>query len=197
MAPAPHLVLQTMMPHLAVTTLVVSECRDSTRYNYRGVSIMLLSTFLFIVCSDGFTGMDCETNIDDCATDPCVNGTCTDLVGGYNCTCQAGFTGTNCSIDIDDCASNPCVNGTCMDLVNGYNCTCQAGFTGFNCVTNIVVCDSNPCVNGACVELVNGYNCTCPKEYTGTNCNIPGDVLTVTPYSVHSICCTSWVASVR
>ena len=59
--------------------------------------MLLIAYILLIVCSDGFTGMNCETNIDDCATNPCVNGTCTDLVDGYNCTCQAGFTGTNCS----------------------------------------------------------------------------------------------------
>ena len=77
--------------------------------------------------------MSCETSIDDCASNPCINGTCTDLFNTYKCTCQAGFTGTNCDINIDDCASNPCVNGTCTDLVDGYICTCQPGYTGMNC----------------------------------------------------------------
>ena len=32
-------------------------------------------------CALGFTGANCETNIDDCATSPCVNGTC--VVSSY------------------------------------------------------------------------------------------------------------------
>jgi len=32
-------------------------------------------------CVLGFTGADCETNIDDCASSPCVNGTC--VVSSY------------------------------------------------------------------------------------------------------------------
>ena len=33
-------------------------------------------------------------NIDDCRTDPCVNGgRCVDLVSDYKCRCAPGFTG--------------------------------------------------------------------------------------------------------
>ena len=111
-------------------------------------------------------------NINDCASDPCINGTCSDLVNAYSCYCQVGFTGTNCDINIDDCATNPCVNGTCADLVNGYSCMCQAGYTGTNCDINIDDCASNPCVNGTCTDLVNAYNCTCQAGFTGTNCDV-------------------------
>ena len=34
--------------------------------------------------------------INECAPDPCVHGTCQDQVNDYECTCDAGFTGTNC-----------------------------------------------------------------------------------------------------
>ena len=89
--------------------------------------------FVYLVCSDGFTGMNCEINIDDCATNPCVNGTCIDVVNGYNCTCDAGFTGFNCDTNIGVCDTIPCVNGACVELVSGYNCTCQEGYTGTSC----------------------------------------------------------------
>ena len=46
--------------------------------------IEYFTSFVYLVCSDGFTGMNCEMNIDDRATDPCVNGTCNDLVNGYS-----------------------------------------------------------------------------------------------------------------
>ena len=46
-------------------------------------------------CQAGYTGTNCDKDIDDCATNPCVNGACADLVNGHNCTCQAGYSGTN------------------------------------------------------------------------------------------------------
>jgi Notch-like protein len=76
---------------------------------------------LHLQCPLGYTGANCETNINDCASNPCQHGgTCTDGVGGYTCTCVPGYDGTNCENDIDDCASNPCQNdGVCQDGVNG------------------------------------------------------------------------------
>ena len=35
---------------------------------------------------------------DSCAVSPCVHGSCTDLVGGYNCTCTEGWTGSDCDV---------------------------------------------------------------------------------------------------
>lgn len=37
-----------------------------------------------------------STDIDECASSPCVHGSCEDLVAGYNCSCEAGYTGTMC-----------------------------------------------------------------------------------------------------
>ena len=41
--------------------------------------------------STGFTGYLCQTNIDDCAPQPCQNGrTCVDKVNSFSCLCPAG-----------------------------------------------------------------------------------------------------------
>ncbi|KAK7005255.1 calcium-binding EGF-like domain-containing protein, partial [Biomphalaria glabrata] len=37
-------------------------------------------------CSQGFTGLNCETNIDECSSQPCQNnGTCSDGINQFFC----------------------------------------------------------------------------------------------------------------
>lgn len=46
------------------------------------------------ICVNGWTGKDCEINIDDCALKPCFNGgTCHDKPGYYYCECPVGKKG--------------------------------------------------------------------------------------------------------
>ena len=50
-------------------------------------SQQLLSIFLN-------TGPNCQTNINECASNPCLNqGTCIDDVAGYTCNCLLPYTG--------------------------------------------------------------------------------------------------------
>jgi hypothetical protein len=40
-------------------------------------------------CMAGYSGLRCEVNTNECASNPCVNGTCEDKVNGFACTCDA------------------------------------------------------------------------------------------------------------
>ncbi|XP_019641326.1 PREDICTED: fibropellin-1-like [Branchiostoma belcheri] len=49
------------------------------------------------ICQTGWTGQNCETDVDECASNPCQNGaTCTDGLNGYLCTCTPTWTGDHC-----------------------------------------------------------------------------------------------------
>ena len=46
-------------------------------------------------CIKGFSGLNCETNLNDCRGQ-CLNGaTCIDLIDQYHCACQPGFSGNS------------------------------------------------------------------------------------------------------
>lgn len=51
------------------------------------------------LCEDGWTGLDCLNDIDECnISPPCENnGVCLNFDGGYSCTCEEGWSGKNCS----------------------------------------------------------------------------------------------------
>ncbi len=52
------------------------------------------STGYHCYCEDGFTGIHCQTDWDECWSSPCANGAkCVDLIADFNCTCTPGFRG--------------------------------------------------------------------------------------------------------
>lgn len=138
-------------------------------------------------CIPGFTGIACETNIDECLEANCPqNSLCLDGIDDYtcecfqgfsgeNCTtivCDSGFTGAMCEVNIDNCNGVNCSeSGECVDGINGYACNCDRGFTGAQCETNISNCLGVTCSNhGECIDGVNVYTCNCQSSFTGMNC---------------------------
>lgn len=130
------------------------------------------------ICVKGITGRNCETNINECDSNPCSkNGQCIDGIGSYTCECEAGFTGVHCEIDIDECSLyKPCVNGTCIDGRDNYICDCDDKYGGKNCSVFLTGCNDVPCLNnGTCIpylenEQIHKFNCSCNPGFQGSTC---------------------------
>ena len=59
--------------------------------------VMLRCVFLSCDCQAGYTGVTCETDIDECQSSPCQNdGTCFELLDEYECRCAPSYSGINC-----------------------------------------------------------------------------------------------------
>ncbi|XP_078677339.1 von Willebrand factor D and EGF domain-containing protein-like isoform X2 [Branchiostoma floridae x Branchiostoma belcheri] len=122
----------------------------------------------------GYTGTQCEEEIDECASNPCVNGACSDEVNGFTCTCNAMYMGPLCDVPLEDhCGLQPCFPGVpCTNVVDGFECgDCPDGYNGdgMNC-QDINECESNTTcaqLNGArlCVNTNGSYYCTCAEGH--------------------------------
>ena len=139
-----------------------------------------------IACGcDDVTSDACEYDVNECASDPCLNGdTCLDRVQGYECPCgryrRGLFLGVHCETLHGTCDPDPCQNGgSCV--TNGYRtrCSCESmEFEGEYChEINQDQCLSDPCVRGECIDEINGYQCNCSGTgYAGQLCEINIDV---------------------
>lgn len=107
--------------------------------NFSCFSLTLPVFYLILIFSrPGYTGQHCETDINECYSDPCHYGTCKDGLASFTCYCRPGYTGRLCETNINECLSQPCKNGgTCQDRENTYICACPKGTAGettaFNC----------------------------------------------------------------
>ncbi|XP_065321637.1 protein crumbs-like isoform X2 [Gordionus sp. m RMFG-2023] len=131
-------------------------------------------------CNPGFNGTNCDINIDDCVSNPCLHGACIDRINDFQCACDSGYEGKLCDIEINECFNlKPCLNGgTCKDLVNNYTCKCTKDYSGRNCDIRL-----KGCVDHLCPEktecrpyLKNNnehlYECHCLPGFSGKNCDI-------------------------
>jgi len=132
-------------------------------------------------CLRGFEGAECQTNINECAGNPCLNGAeCVDGIAKYTCQCLPGFEGDRCETNIDECAVyQPCQNGAhCMDRINDYTCQCQPNYGGKNCSVLLTGCNSLSCFEGGtCIPYLVGetdqrFNCTCMPGFDGERCQL-------------------------
>lgn len=93
------------------------------------------------VCSERYTGANCEIDLNACAGTPCPNGIpCHNLYNDYHCSCPPGFTGKKCQMrgDWDPCVTSPCGHyGTCVRYKSTFTCNCSDGFGGNFCLERV------------------------------------------------------------
>ncbi|KAK3612288.1 hypothetical protein CHS0354_011006 [Potamilus streckersoni] len=89
------------------------------------------------VCIEGWTGTDCDEDVDECQENLKICGdpykTCINTNGSYTCRCKDGFhLGVDglCQ-DIQEC-EDPILNNCqqiCINAKGGYSCSCNKGYT--------------------------------------------------------------------
>eukprot|EP00794_Sanderia_malayensis_P015961 gene15961-17567_t len=130
------------------------------------------------VCPAGFTGRNCDIDINECHSYPChSHATCVNQINNYTCICGPRWTGRTCSTFLGSIcnSSTICKNGgLCQESAdrNNYTCICQQGYTGRNCEFLFDPCSLSPCRNnGSCQSYQVGstleYKCSCRD---GRNC---------------------------
>ncbi|CAG2242493.1 unnamed protein product [Mytilus edulis] len=84
------------------TDVLTNPCERSPQpCQNQGTCISIGGSKYTCLCPNGFTGHNCQTDIDDCAGVMCYNGgTCIDGLASFTCNCAEHYTGTHCGIDM-------------------------------------------------------------------------------------------------
>ncbi|XP_078330906.1 uncharacterized protein LOC111125451 isoform X2 [Crassostrea virginica] len=165
-------------PAMDIILIMCSSCSHHGTCNYNRTRDTSNSTFRWAscICDQGYTGVDCELDVNACADYPCPLGrNCTDLsaveesrIGrGYNCSdCPYGYEDVdNKCQDINECnttSTNPCEQ-ICENTEGGFNCHCFAGYRK----TAGLCEDINECSEGTseceqnCENTLGSFVCSC------------------------------------
>ena len=91
--------------------MTVSEEAGGVRCENGGECLDGIGESFTCLCPPGWTGAQCEVDIDECQAEPCLNeGHCIDMLGDFYCVCPLTWTGRQCEEEVAQCQSSPCLN---------------------------------------------------------------------------------------
>ncbi|KAJ8279108.1 hypothetical protein COCON_G00061740 [Conger conger] len=94
----PWYIIKHVRPKLPVS-VCGNEQKNYTCFNGGNCS----ETSMMCDCMSGFTGHRCELELDECKSNPCLNGGyCRNLVNKFQCVCDMSFAGEVCQVDVSD-----------------------------------------------------------------------------------------------
>jgi hypothetical protein len=94
------------MIHEAKSGYGVGQCNVTTSCNIsnpclHGATCVDIGSSFTCICTPGFSGPLCGSDIFYCLSNPCANGgTCQEVGSTFNCLCPLGYTGTLCNESI-------------------------------------------------------------------------------------------------
>lgn len=93
-------------------------------------------------CAQGWQGVYCDSEINECESSPCQNGAvCIDKLASYACACSMGYTGVNCEEEVMVCEDSPCSNSALCLMEEGLPvCYCVPDFHGEKCESKYDEC---------------------------------------------------------
>ncbi|CAH3179809.1 unnamed protein product, partial [Porites evermanni] len=124
------------------------------------------------ICQPGYAGAQCQTNINECSSNPCLNGgSCTDQVNGYTCSCQPGYAGARCQSGTYALALRT-LQMLLFDIQEEFSCHAPSGNAYFLAQIFKILAGELRYLNtgGSCTDQVNGYACICQPGYAGAQC---------------------------
>ncbi|XP_059169377.1 mucin-like protein [Physella acuta] len=185
-------------PVVNVKTAICPLCRNNGRCNknvtrsveYFGGQIQILKCD----CAPGFTGDNCESELDACLSKPCSKGkNCTDLTAaqqgnstvGYVCgPCPKGFVDIlGVCVDIDECENNSTCQHKCENTEGSFVCGCNTGYVlnrtdsrtclAKNCSNRCVLSNTLYCDESISV-------CVCKNDTKTADCSMVVDYCSTT-----------------
>lgn len=110
---------------------------DICSYFMLNFSLIIFINDIFVIScfSPGFSGKQCETNLNFCTSEPCLNGgECADSKYGFICKCSAPYYGLRCEKKTNMCLHTICQHSvSCTDLGTDVKCSCLPGYGGKYC----------------------------------------------------------------